>query len=201
VCAKICHLGTHARSKIYNLGTEESYSKPANELARLGDAGVGALCRFANASGRHPASSTVAGITGMYCAFSSIISSHHQYIIIISLVTNLPSSIHDSLHISTFSRALSVGRARRPSRGHVQKRDGTFSSLAGGHQNGRFNPFTRRRTDTARLTRAQPILLGGLEQGLSPGPIYHLIPDELSLLTSISKQIHMSEEGDPARGL
>ena len=157
---------------------------------------MGALCRFAHASGRHPASSTVAGITGMYCAFSSIISSHHQYIMIISLVTNLPSSIHDSLHISTFSRALSVGRARRPPRGaRHEKRDGTFSSPAGGQQNGRFNPFTRRRTDTARLTCAQPILHGGLEQGLSPGPIHHLIRRAVIAHVEIQTDVHERRRG------
>ena len=141
-------------------------------------------------------------------------SRYHRHVLCVLIYHLIASSVH---HDHQSRHKPSIFHSRFPSHLYIlpctqrwqgsspvprsrQKRDGTFSSLAGGHQNGRFNPFTRRRTDTA-LTRAQPILLGGLEQGLSPGPIYHLIPDELSLLTSISKQIHMSEEGDPARGL
>ena len=64
----------------------------ANELARSGDAGVGASCRHTHASGPHAhhTSSTVAGGTGKYCLLISHLSSHR---IIISLVTNLPFTI------------------------------------------------------------------------------------------------------------
>ena len=151
---------------------------------------MGASCRHAHASGPHAhhTSSTVAGGTGKYCLLIShrLISSHHHQ-------SRHKPSIHDSLHISHFSRARSVGRARRPlqHRRHARSKDGTFSSLAGGQQNGRFNPSP----DAAPImpycpTCAQPILHGGLEQGTyarAPGPIYYLISDELLLLTSRSE--------------
>ena len=88
---------------------------------------MGASCRHTHASGPHAhhTSSTVAGGTGKYCLLIShrLISSHHHQ-------SRHKPSIHDSLHISHFSPARSVGRARRPlqHRRHARSKDGTFSS-------------------------------------------------------------------------
>ena len=120
------------------------YRMANNELARLGDAGVGVSCRHApHASGPHHTSRTVAASRWYRQALSSHIShSSHR---IISLVTNLPFTIPFTSPTSPFSRARSsigsFGRARRPlqhrrhhwpsrekHRSNINGTDGTFSS-------------------------------------------------------------------------
>ena len=120
------------------------YRMANNELARLGDAGVGVSCRHApHASGPHHTSRTVAASRWYRQALSSHIShSSHR---IISLVTNLPFTIPFTSPTSPFSRARSsigsFGRARHPlqhrrhhwpsrekHRSNINGTDGTFSS-------------------------------------------------------------------------
>jgi hypothetical protein len=110
----------------WHLYTLQCLHIPANELARSGDAGVGALCRFAHAPGRHPASSTVAGITGTYrlLIYHLIASSvHHQS-------RHKPSIFHSRfpshLHILPCTQRWQ-GSPPAPRSRH-EKRDGTFSS-------------------------------------------------------------------------
>ena len=127
---------------------------------------------------------------------SSHLSSHR--IISTSSVSSqtfhLPFTIPFTSPHSPVHSAL-AGLAARPAAARHEKRDGTFSSPAGGQQNGRFNPFTRRRTDTARLTCVQPILHGGLEQGLSPGPIHHLIRRAVIAHVEIQTDLHERRRG------
>jgi len=86
---------------------------------------VGALCRFAHASGRHPASSTVAGITGTYrlLIYHLIASSvHHQSRHKPSIFhSRFPSHLHILPCTQRWQGSSPVPRSR-------QKRDGTFSS-------------------------------------------------------------------------
>ena len=101
----------------------------ANELARSGDAGVGALCRYAQASGliRHRIR-----LTDCMChhIIQSHLSSHASH----PIKGNHPSHkrvyVQSLLfHISQFSRALSAGKAPRPARlRHARRQDGIFST-------------------------------------------------------------------------
>ena len=96
----------------------------ANELARSGDAGVGALCRYAQASGliRLRIRLTDCMCHHIIYHLISYISSHKR-VYVQSLL------FHISLHISQLSRALSVGKARRLAHlGHARSEDGLFSS-------------------------------------------------------------------------
>ena len=96
----------------------------ANELARSGDAGVGALCRYAQASGliRLRIRLTDCMCHHIIYHLISCISSHKR-VYVQSLL------FHISLHISQLSRALSVGKARRLAHlGHARSEDGLFSS-------------------------------------------------------------------------
>ena len=96
----------------------------AKELAPSGDAGVGALCRYAHASGliRLRIRLTDCMCHHIIYHLISCISSHKR-VYVQSLL------FHISLHISQLSRALSVGKARRLAHlGHARSEDGLFSS-------------------------------------------------------------------------
>ena len=128
----------------------------ANELARSGDAGVGALCRYAQASGliRHRIRLTD-------CMCHHIIhhlSSHASH----PIKGNHPSHkrvyVQSLLfHISQFSRALSAGKAPRPARlRHARREDGILSSQASCQQTGSNSSPPRRRIDPSNPTCIQP---------------------------------------------
>ena len=75
-CILTCIYDTMSTQWQWVKRAEHSQDSEANELARSGDAGVGALCRFAHASGRHPASSTVAArvLSSLHLSSHRIIS-------------------------------------------------------------------------------------------------------------------------------
>ena len=105
----------------------------ANELARSGDAGVGALCRFTHASGPHPLR-IHSGRTGMYRVLIYHLIHHscmHHSCMHPSISRPKFNSFWTSASrpISTFSPALSACGAHRPPRlGHERTADGLFSS-------------------------------------------------------------------------